>query len=60
MSGTSEGGPELIPSFMGAMLDADEPETSVHLCALCDSPIDDPLEECPVCAASFDEHEMDG
>jgi rubrerythrin len=55
MNVTPEGGAELDSTFMAAMLDENEADPVVHLCALCESPIEDPLEECPVCAAALEE-----
>lgn len=57
MDSTSQDGPELIPSFLSAFFESDDVEPQLHLCPLCDTPIQDPLEECPVCAATLDERE---
>ncbi len=42
----------------GAMLGDWEPPEGVHLCALCGEPIEDPLEECPTCAAAVGEEDV--
>jgi hypothetical protein len=46
--------PLTIPGFLAGMPDDDARVPDVHMCARCDSPIDDPLEECPVCALEED------
>lgn len=51
MNGTPMGGDDLIPAIMLGLLDDECDDPNVHLCARCDSPIEDGLEECPVCAA---------
>jgi rubrerythrin len=47
-------GVQFDPAFLAGILEKDQDAPSVHLCALCDSTIEDPLEECPICAAELD------
>ncbi|HEY3413674.1 MAG TPA: hypothetical protein VGM51_11570 [Armatimonadota bacterium] len=55
MNGTPFGGDDLVAAIMFGMLDEECDDPKVHLCARCDSPIEDGVEECPVCAAEYEQ-----